>query len=147
MFSKIYRITTKFYGNPRPEAFEDAMISYASGYFAAKNVFYAEGPGDVAVWKQAPGTQEGTGENKADNPVGDVMATETGKAGQSPTGLREEDPNRATMRINLNGIEDHNIEVGPASKRSLISSLRSCCVPSSASPLKSGWRCNQDQEP
>jgi hypothetical protein len=47
MFSKIYRIATKFYGNPRPEAFEDAMISYASCYFEGKNVFYADDPGDV----------------------------------------------------------------------------------------------------
>ncbi|MDR6671211.1 conjugal transfer protein TraH [Rhizobium sp. 1399] len=116
MFSKIYRIATKFYGNPRPEAFEDAMLSYASGYYEGENVFYAEDPGDVAVWKQAPGTQEGTGENEAADPVGDVMAAGAGEGGQLPADVPAEDPNRATMRINLSGIKDHNVEVGPASK-------------------------------
>lgn len=116
MFSKIYRIVTKWYGNPRPEAFEDAMISYASGYFEGENVFQAKDPGDVPVWKQAPETHDRTGESKAGDPVGQVMAVETGEKGQLPVDVRAEDPNRATMRINLNGIKDHNVEVGPASK-------------------------------
>lgn len=113
---KIYRIATKFYGNPRPEAFEDAMLSYASGYYEGENVFYAEDPGDVAVWKQAPSAQEGTGEDRAADPIGDVMTAGAGEGGQLPAEAPAEDPNRATMRINLNGIKDHNVEVGPASK-------------------------------
>lgn len=110
MFSKIYRIVTKWYGNPRPEAFEDAMLSYASGYFEGRSVFYAEDPGDVAVWKQAPAAQDDAA--PAADPVGEVTAAGTGEGGQGQSGLPDaaQDPNRASMRINLNGIKDHNLE-------------------------------------
>lgn len=33
------------------------MLSYASGYFEGQSVLYAEDPGVVAVWKQAPAEQ------------------------------------------------------------------------------------------
>ncbi len=105
MFSKIYRIATKFYGNPRPEVFEDAMLSYARGYYESEKVFYAADPGDVAVWKQAPSAQKGTVEDRASDPIGAVMAVGTGEGGQLPADTSANDPNRAAMWINLNRIK------------------------------------------
>ncbi|MGI2036372.1 conjugal transfer protein TraH [Rhizobium panacihumi] len=122
MFSKIYRIVTKWYGGPRPEAFEDAMLSYASGYFEGQSVFYAEDPGDVAVWKPAPAeqlaaAQERMGDGEAApvapaDPVGEVLAAGPGEGTPTPSEppFSDEDPNRASMRINLNGIKTHNVE-------------------------------------
>jgi hypothetical protein len=126
MFSKIYRVVTKWYGNPRPEAFEDAMLAYASGYFEGKNVFEAEDPGDIPVWKPASAEQLAaaqsriTGEDTAETPVdsvGEVTQGATEGSGQissepvpSEPPLGDQDPNRASMRINLTGIKAHNID-------------------------------------
>lgn len=126
MFSKIYRVVTKWYGTPRPEAFEDAMLAYASGYFEGQNVFQAEDPGDVDVWKPAPAEQlaaaQGrlTGEDLSTplhDPAGEVMAAAPESGGQVPADqgpseppFNDQDPNRASMRINLTGIKAHNIE-------------------------------------
>lgn len=126
MFSKIYRVVTKWYGNPRPEAFEDAMLAYASGYFEGQNVFQAEDPGDVAVWKPAPAEQltaaQGriTGEDlsaSSHDPVSDVMAAAPAGGSVVPKeqvpseqSFSDEDPNKASMRINLSGIKAHNVE-------------------------------------
>ncbi|SCX22930.1 conjugal transfer protein TraH [Agrobacterium sp. DSM 25558] len=133
LFSKVYRIVSKWYGNPRPEAFEDAMLSYASGYFEGQNVFKAEGPGDVTVWKPAPAEQlaaaQGriTGEDvpaQSSDPVSEVMAVgqDSGQKGSiegqgaSEQPLSNQDPNRAPMRINLTGIKVHNVEPGSPAK-------------------------------
>jgi len=128
LFSKVYRIVTKWYGNPRPEAFEDAMLSYASGYFEGENVFKAKDPGDVAVWKPAPAAQLAaaqariTGEDiprSSADPVSEVMAASPQARGQISTEngpseqqFSDHDPNRAPMRINLTGIKAHNVEPG-----------------------------------
>lgn len=122
MFSKIYRIVTKWYGGPRPEAFEDAMLSYTSGYFEGQSVFYANDPGDVAVWKpvsaeQLAAAQERMGVSEAapvapTDPDAGVLATgpEEGTPAPSEPPFSDQDPNRASMRINLNGIKTHNVE-------------------------------------
>lgn len=132
LFSKVYRIVTKWYGNPRPEAFEDAMLSYASGYFEGQNVFKAADPGNVPVWKPAPAEQlaaaQGriTGEDvpaQSSDPVGEVMAVAREGGGQVPAeqgpseqASSNQDPNRAPMRINLTGIKVHNVEPGAPAK-------------------------------
>jgi hypothetical protein len=121
LFSKLYRIVTKWYGNPRPEAFEDAMLSYASGYFEGENVFKAKDPGAVVVWKPAPAAQARiTGEDippSSAGPVSEVMAAAPEPSGQVSTEnghseqpFSDQDPNRAPMRINLTGIKAHNLE-------------------------------------
>ncbi|KAB2951361.1 MAG: hypothetical protein F9K19_18945 [Rhizobiaceae bacterium] len=33
MFGKVYRIVTKWYGNPRPKAFNDVFWAYRTGWF------------------------------------------------------------------------------------------------------------------
>lgn len=126
MFSKIYRVVTKWYGNPRPEAFEDAMLAYASGYFEGQNAFQAEDPGDLAVWKPAPAEQLAAAQGRitgeeipapAQDPVGEVMVAAPEGGGQVPIEqgaseppFSDQDPNRASMRINLTGIKAHNVE-------------------------------------
>lgn len=126
LFSKVYRIVTKWYGNPRPEAFEDAMLSYASGYFEGQNVFKAEDPGDVQVWKPGPAEQLAAAQGRLggdDTPVSpgdlvsDVMAAapEDGdqvRAEREPSEFpsQKQNPSRASMRINLTGIKAHNVE-------------------------------------
>ncbi|MFK4259359.1 lysozyme family protein [Agrobacterium tumefaciens] len=133
LFSKVYRIVTKWYGNPRPEAFEDAMLSYASGYFEGQNVFKAEDPGDVAIWKAAPTEQLAAAQGRitdedvsaqSSDPVGEVMAVapDAGNKGSvegqgaSEPPFSNQDPNRAPMRINLTGIQVHNVEPGAPAK-------------------------------
>ncbi|TNM59890.1 conjugal transfer protein TraH [Aliirhizobium smilacinae] len=133
LFSKVYRIVTKWYGNPRPEAFEDAMLSYASGYFEGQNVFKAEDPGSVAVWKPTPVEQLSAaqlrirGEDvpaQSSDPVSEVMAVAPGAdhtgslegQGVSEPPFSNQDPNRAPMRINLTGIKVHNVELGSTAK-------------------------------
>ena len=117
MFSKVYRMATKFYGGPRPEAFEDAMISYASGYFEGKSVFHAEDPGNVVVWEPdseerlktlkdrmgIPAEEESAGEPERD-------VTEDGGSMKIDPASDDQDPNKASMRIDLSGIKSHNIE-------------------------------------
>lgn len=128
LFSKVYRIVTKWYGNPRPEAFEDAMLSYASGYFEGQNVFKTKDPGDVAVWKPAPAAQLAAAQARitggvvppsSADPISEAMAAAPESGGQVPTEKErseqlpsEQDPNRAPMRINLTGIKTHNVEPG-----------------------------------
>lgn len=36
LFAKVYRITTKWYGAPTQEAFDDAIYAYGTGYFDGK---------------------------------------------------------------------------------------------------------------
>lgn len=104
------------------------MLSYASGYFEGENVFKAKDPGDVAVWKPAPAAQltaaqaRITGEDippSSADPVSEVMAAAPQARGQVSTEngpskqpFSDQDPNRAPMRINLTGINVHNVEPG-----------------------------------
>lgn len=98
LFGKVYRIVTKWYGNAVDEAFEDAIISWQSGYFEGKAVFTAPDPGEVkvAVPKQdEPGIEPVAG---ADAKPHDQESLEASKS-NGPS-----DPNRAGIRIDLSGI-------------------------------------------
>lgn len=106
LFGKIYRIVTKWYGNPRPEAFDDAIWSYGTGVFEGERVFYADDPGDVKVAEPKTGDGEQiAGEQAADS-------NETAEAGEGPSEppFKDEDPNKASIRIDLSGIKAHNME-------------------------------------
>lgn len=117
LFSKVYRIVTKWYGNPRPEAVEDAILSYQSGYFEGKSVFSAEDPGEVAVYKPVPAGQLEAAQQRMESgpadPVGDVLDAGQGDVakGLSEPPFKDEDPNKASMRIDLSGIKSHNVEL------------------------------------
>lgn len=50
LFAKVYRIVTKWYGNPTSkeillQVFDDAIIAWQTGYFEGTAVFRAEGSG------------------------------------------------------------------------------------------------------
>ncbi|MBM7045632.1 TraH family protein [Rhizobium lusitanum] len=98
LFGKVYRIVTKWYGNAVDEAFEDAIISWESGYFEGKAVFTAPDPGEVKL-----------AEPKQDDP-GIEPAVDASAKPQDQGGLGASkadgasDPNRAGMRIDLSGI-------------------------------------------
>jgi len=98
LFGKVYRIVTKWYGNAVDEAFEDAILSWQSGYFEGKAVFTAPDPGEVKVAEpkqDEPGVEpaSGVGAKPYDREGSDASKSE----GSS-------DPNRAGMRIDLSGI-------------------------------------------
>ncbi|MGO4568704.1 TraH family protein [Rhizobium sp. 2YAF20] len=98
LFGKVYRIVTKWYGNAVDEAFEDAIISWQSGYFEGTAVFRAPDPGDV---KLAQPKQDEPG-IEADARAG--MKPEDQKARDTPKADGASDPNSAGMRIDLSGI-------------------------------------------
>lgn len=102
LFGKVYRIVTKWYGNPRPEAFNDAILAYGTGWFEGEQVFYAEDPAEVDVATPAPPTDQVE--------AGHGDSVETGESGLSETPFSDEDPNRASIRIDLTGIRAHNNE-------------------------------------
>lgn len=100
LFGKVYRIVTKWYGNPRPEAFNDAIWAYGTGWFEGERVFYAADPEDVKVAEpSAAEARAAEGEQSAE-----------AEAGPSEPPFKDEDPNKASIRIDLSGIKAHNME-------------------------------------
>jgi hypothetical protein len=98
LFGKVYRIVTKWYGNAVDEAFEDAIISWRSGYFEGTAVFRAPDPGDVKL-------AEPSGDKRDIEPDAGLAAKRLDQEGpDAPTAAGEGDPNRAGMRIDLSGI-------------------------------------------
>jgi hypothetical protein len=45
LFAKVYRIVTKWYCSEPPEAFDDAVYAWKTGYFEGKSVFLEPDPG------------------------------------------------------------------------------------------------------
>jgi hypothetical protein len=101
LFAKVYRIVTKWYGNPTerqvlPQVFDDAIIAWQTGYFEGTAVFRAEDPGNVKLAQPGPvlrdgaDTQAGLSENEATPEV-------SAEASAS-------DANKAGIRIDLSGI-------------------------------------------
>jgi hypothetical protein len=89
LFGKVYRIVTKWYGNAVDEAFDDAILSWQSGYFEGKAVFAAADPGAV---KLAEPKTDSTSSEGADN------------ANAEPPATAPVNPNNAGIRIDLSGI-------------------------------------------
>lgn len=104
LFGKVYRIVTKWYGSPQPNAFDDAIWAYGTGWFEGERVFYAADPEDVKVAEpKAAEAQEGEAESE---PAAEIAAEE----GASEPPFKDEDPNKASIRIDLSGIKAHNTE-------------------------------------
>lgn len=103
LFAKVYRIVTKWYGNPTekdvlPQVFDDAIIAWQTGYFEGTAVFRAPYPGAVEV--PEPDKKE---------PASDALeqsADSAGGEGSDPAEdqARRDDPNRAGIRVDLSGI-------------------------------------------
>jgi len=101
LFAKVYRIVTKWYGNPTasdvlPQVFDDAIIAWQTGYFEGTAVFRAEDPGDVKLAQPEPVRRDGS-ETQIDLPENEATAGEPAEASAS-------DPNKAGIRIDLSGI-------------------------------------------
>ncbi len=105
LFAKVYRIVTKWYGNPTskevmPQVFDDAIIAWQTGYFEGTAVFRAEDPRDVKLTEPPP-------EDADKLPVGATRKMEP----QEPTvdgGDSNVDPNKAGIRIDLSKIGENN---------------------------------------
>lgn len=103
LFAKVYRIVTKWYGNPTekevlPQVFDDAIIAWRTGYFDGIAVFRAPDPGEV----KAP-------EPRKDEPTSDAIEESADSAGldaskPSEDEARGDDPNKAGIRVDLSGI-------------------------------------------
>ena len=101
LFAKVYRIVSKWYGNPTakdvlPQVMDDAVIAWQTGYFEGAAVFRAEDPGQQEITRPATADTEEP-ENGAD-PNEDNAATATA------TDTVASDPNKAGIRIDLSGI-------------------------------------------
>lgn len=101
LFAKVYRIVTKWYGNPTekdvlPQVFDDAIIAWQTGYFEGTAVFRAEDPDNVkrvqpeAVRHDGADTHAGLPDNEAQS--------------QAPAEASAHDPNKAGIRIDLSSI-------------------------------------------
>lgn len=103
LFVKVYRIVTKWYGNPieseaLPEVLDDAIIAWQTGYFEGTAVFRAPDPG--ALEMSQPGQEE---------PASDAIEQSADSAGKEVSdpvteGARSDDPNKAGIRVDLSGI-------------------------------------------
>ncbi|MCM2476817.1 conjugal transfer protein TraH [Rhizobium sp. CG5] len=104
LFAKVYRIVTKWYGNPTekdvlPQVFDDAIIAWQTGYFEGTAVFRAEDPGNVKLAQPGPVRREG-----ADTEAG--LPEDEAKS-ETPAEASGSDPNKAGIRIDLSGIGAH----------------------------------------
>ncbi|MDC7266860.1 MULTISPECIES: TraH family protein [unclassified Shinella] len=103
LFAKVYRIVTKWYGNPTgsealPVVLDDAIIAWQTGYFEGTAVFRAPDPGALEI--PQPGQEEPASdaiEQSADPAAVDVSDPVT-------DGVRSDDPNKAGIRVDLSGI-------------------------------------------
>jgi hypothetical protein len=100
LFAKVFRIVSKWYGNPTakevlPQVMDDAVIAWQTGYFEGVAVFRSEDPGDVKLAKPDAADPE-TSE--------DIPPAQVGGAAESVTNTVASDPNKAGIRIDLSGI-------------------------------------------
>ncbi|MFK4259472.1 TraH family protein [Agrobacterium tumefaciens] len=102
LFAKVYRIVTKWYGNPTaeevlPQVFDDTIIAWQTGYFEGTAVFRAEDSGKMKLADPGPVKKHGTEPASTEAHASDV--SENAKQDDAPS-----DPNTADIRIDLSGI-------------------------------------------
>lgn len=105
LFAKVYRIVTKWYGNPTskevmPQVFDDAIIAWQTGYFEGTAVFRAKDSSDVKLTEPAPDD----GANAPEEATENAGAQEPG----ADDGASAADPNKAGIRIDLSKIGESN---------------------------------------
>lgn len=99
LFAKVYRIVTKWYGNPnetdvQPQVFDDAIIAWQTGYFEGTTVFRTPDPLEVKLEDPRVGTESNDYFTKP------PASVET-KLGEKAEPI---DPAKADIRIDLSGI-------------------------------------------
>jgi hypothetical protein len=103
LFAKVYRIVMKWYGNPTekevlPEVFDDALIAWQTGYFEGTAVFRAPDPGEVEAAE--PDKAEPASEAVEQS----VERAEVDVRKPTENQVRDDDPNKAGIRVDLSGI-------------------------------------------
>lgn len=98
LFAKVFRIVSKWYGNPTakeilPQVIDDAVIAWQTGYFEGVAVFRAEDPGQEEIPR--PETTDRESSEKDTVPRGAVEAA---------TDAVASNPDRAGIRIDLSEI-------------------------------------------
>ncbi len=101
LFAKVFRIVSKWYGNPTamevlPQVMDDAVISWQTGYFEGVAVFRAEDPGEVEITRTETVEPEKSQKDSA--------VDQEGGTAKSATDAVASDPNKASIRIDLSGI-------------------------------------------
>ncbi|KAA3498010.1 conjugal transfer protein TraH [Rhizobium rhizogenes] len=100
LFAKVYRIVTKWYGNPSekevlPQVFDDAIIAWQTGYFEGTAVFRAPDPREVRINEPSSRKEDKeTGQRIGNGAVEDPNPADNFSA----------DPNNASIRVDLSGI-------------------------------------------
>jgi len=100
LFAKVYRIVTKWYGNPVEEAFADAVIAWQTGFFEGTAVFHAPDPGKVELATPKSEELQPEVDENANQTEGRLEAPE----GQPDGHDEQADPNKAGIRVDLSGI-------------------------------------------
>lgn len=105
LFTKVYRIVTKWYGNPTtedviPQVFDDAIIAWQTGYFEGTAVFRAPDPGKVELATPKGGEPRREGDEPV-NSSGDQARASTDQPAEQD---QQSDPNKAGIRVDLSGI-------------------------------------------
>jgi hypothetical protein len=103
LFSKVYRIVTKWYGNPTtkdvlPQVFDDAILAWQTGYFEGTAVFRAPDPKDIKLLEPIQNRQP---QQTTDDVNSQRQAAEKS---QMPDADAGDNPNRAEIRVDLSGI-------------------------------------------
>lgn len=103
LFAKVYRIVTKWYGNPTerevlPQVLDDAIIAWQTGYFEGTAVFRTPDPGEVKL--------SGAGKEEHTRDAVEQLADSAGVEVSDPAEdeARSDDPNKAGIRVDLSGI-------------------------------------------
>ncbi|MFK4259234.1 TraH family protein [Agrobacterium tumefaciens] len=101
LFAKVYRIVTKWYGNPTaeevlPQVFDDAIIAWQTGYFEGVAVFRAEDRDD----KKRTLPEDAFTEEKGK----DIQSPKNDVESQPSTETMASNPNKAGIRIDLSVI-------------------------------------------
>jgi len=101
LFAKVFRIVSKWYGNPTskevmPQVMDDAVIAWQTGYFEGVAVFRAEDPGPEKNTRPTKAGPEDSEKSADPNEDRAAMATATERV--------LSDPNKAGIRIDLSGI-------------------------------------------
>ncbi|MBO9136742.1 conjugal transfer protein TraH (plasmid) [Rhizobium sp. B230/85] len=103
LFGKVYRIVTRWYGNPTakdvlPQVFDDAIIAWQTGYFEGKAVFTATDPGAVRLAEPKEDDQDIEPPMRTDGKPQDLGGRD------APPSDGASDPSKAGMRVDLSGI-------------------------------------------
>ncbi|WP_320202190.1 TraH family protein (plasmid) [Agrobacterium sp. rho-13.3] len=101
LFAKVFRIVSKWYGNPTakevlPQVMDDAFIAWQTGYFEGVAVFRAEDPGQEKIIR--PATEDSEETQNGTDPSKDNAAPAIA------TDMAASDPNKAGIRIDLSGV-------------------------------------------